>query len=205
LLCWFVIQMAFVQVELMNTDKHYLAEMSRLEASMSARTTLDPVGVHKVFMPLDTCGYLVNKRDWEILNKDKSLPDQTYMVTVFTRAHNDNPDKGVVVKIYDHDSEETSVMHIQGAVLQLICNGAGEPDLIRDITYALARAEAEEMGEVPADAGGDDGVDPNKKAVQLMDYLCDIFLPNIGVYFNEKKRLVPYLRITPSGYDALLA
>ena len=185
----------------MTTDKGFLHEYGKL-TSVTSNEVPKPVGIPKIFMPMDTCGYLIFRREMEILNKDKSLPDRNYIISVHTRSHNENPDGGLVIKIYDKDTEETSIMHIQPNALQLICNDAGEPDLLKDIGYALTQAE-EDLGDlIMADV---EKVDYGKKSVELMDYLCaDIVCINLGVFFNEQNKVVPYLRIVPKGLQSLI-
>ena len=184
----------------METDKGFLSDFG---AATKAVVEVDaPVGIPKVFMPMDTCGYLLHRREMEILNRDKSLPDKTYIVNVHTRSQTDNPDKGLVIKIFDKESEETSLMHIQGNALLLMCNDAGEPDLLKDITNSLNSADMDDWDDTNFAAS--EKVDHGQKAVELMDYLCDIILPNFGVFFNDRKKVVPYLRVTPKGLEGLM-
>ena len=159
-----------------------------------------PVGIPQVFMPLDTCGYLLHRRGMEIPNKDKTLRDIEYLVSVHTKSNDDNPDKGLVIKLYESEHEETVVLHIAGQVIGLMCNDAGEPDLLKDINYAIQAAEDEDLDALESKMVSlTDKGDYAVKSQKLMEYLCDIVLPFLGVFFDANKRTTPYLRCQPRG------
>jgi hypothetical protein len=62
-----------------------------------------PVGVPEVFLPLDTCGRVIHRRGMTISNTgDKNnVITKDYVVTIYTKSKNEEPERGLVIKLYE--------------------------------------------------------------------------------------------------------
>lgn len=192
-----------LEMELMAPSKGYLSEYVDVFApSASEAIQMRPVGVPTVFMPLDTCGYMLSRRGMRLRNKDAGglEKDRDYVVTVYTKSPSEHPERGLVVRIYERGHSETAVLHVGASEVMRLCDEAEEPELLHDIVRAQLSADEEKLDELEQrfEALTHKGVLLDR-ARRLIDYLSNIVLADLGVGCDPAGRLVPFLKSSPKG------
>lgn len=188
------------QVSLLGPKKGFVSEYMDVKAPDKGDANIRPVGVPQVFMPLDTCGYVLHRRGMTIVNKTPTLGSKDYIVTVFTKSPPEHPERGLVLKLYERGHSYTAVLHLGPSTLIKLCDDAGEPDLLRDLVRARELAEEEKL----------DGLETRFVALtskgelvarseRLVNQLVDIVLADLGVSSDPTDALVPYSKSAPRG------
>lgn len=163
---------------------------------------LRPVGLPGVFFPLDTCGRPLQRRGMALSNRDKqsSISSKEFIVTVYTKSMHENPERGLVVKLYDRSTSITSILHIGASELMRICDVAKEPDLLRDLVNAQVEEEGFEVDDI--EGGFKEFTDKGKaeKRTQgLCNLLVDIVLKDVGFLISSQDTVMPYIISSPKG------
>lgn len=191
-----------LNVELMRPNKGYISEYRQLKPDAAGDDILRPVGVPMIFMPTDTCGHILSRRGMQLPNKDKrnELNVLDYIVTAYTKSPMENPERGLVVKIYEKGSSYTAVLHVGPSELMRLCDLANEPDLIRDMIKSKEDSEAEVLDDFEK---GFEGVTVKGDLVHknnvIVNRLVDIVISNIGVEPTPDMKFTPYITSAPKG------
>ncbi len=163
---------------------------------------LRPVGLPGVFFPLDTCGRALHRRGMTLLNRDKEslTKSKEFIVTVYTKSVKENPERGLVVKMYDRSSSVTAILHIGASELIRMCNLVDEPDLLRDLVNAQIEEDGFNVDDI--EAGFKEFTEKGqveKKTQSLSNMLVDIVLKDIGFFISPQDTIVPYIVSAPKG------
>ncbi len=92
-----------LEVDLLGPGKDYVTDYQMVQPELPGSEGR-PVGVPGVFFPLDTCGRPLDRRGIMLKNRDKAKPSREFVVSIFTKSSNENPERGLVVKLYDRRS-----------------------------------------------------------------------------------------------------
>lgn len=156
-----------------------------------------PVGVPEVFLPLDTCGRVIHRRGMTMSNtEDKNnVVTKDYVVTIYTKSKNEEPERGLVIKLYERGKSDVAILHLGPSQCYRLVDEAGEPDLMRDIVAAKELMDGEDLDNLEVNfqtftKKGDIENERNK----LISLLCDIVLADLGVKTNPQQQLMPYIK-----------
>ena len=83
-------------------------------------------------MPLHVKGELISRKVITV-NVMPVRVDVEYVVSVYGCRKGSTPDKGIVVRMYERGTSDTSVLHIQPVEISRLCVEADELELLNDI------------------------------------------------------------------------
>lgn len=186
-------------MELLAPSKDYVTDYLQVGAGVPG-TEGRPVGIPGVFFPLDTCGRPLDRRGLTLQNQNKKKPAREFIVSIYTKSANENPERGLVVKLYERSTSSTAVLHVGASELINICARADEPDLLRDLVYAQEELDAVKLDDVEANfsAFSKKG-ELEGKTRKLTMYLMDIIVGELGFKDSPTNTVVPYIKSDPRG------
>jgi hypothetical protein len=190
-----------MHVVLLAPDKCFVTDYQQVSVPPPG-DAIRPVGIPAVFFPLDTCGRVVHRRGMALRCRDQHKPDRDFLVTVHTKSAAENPERGLVVKLYDRGVSSTSILHLGASEIMRQCVQADEPDLLSDMVLAKTMEQDEalaldeiEMGFTSITTKGE-----LEAATQRhVDRLLDIVLEDLGYLLDAQDHVVPYLRSVSRG------
>lgn len=186
-------------VDLLPPKKSFVSDYQEVEV-FTGLENVRPVGIPGVFFPLDTCGRILHRRGMTLKNGDKKKPDKDFIISVYTKSINENPERGLVVKLYDRGSSSNAVLHIGASEMINLCNRKDEPDLLRDLVYAKSEEDAFKLDEVETGFKAFTSKGDLENATRkLVDYLMDIVLSDLGFRYSPVDGVIPYLLSAPRG------
>jgi hypothetical protein len=83
-------------------------------------------------MPLHVKGELISRKVITV-NVMPVRVDVEYVVSIYGCRKGSTPDKGIVVRMYERGTSDTSVLHIQPVEISRLCVEADELELLNDI------------------------------------------------------------------------
>jgi len=160
-----------------------------------------PVGVPGVFFPLDTCGRPLHRVGMTLQNRQRTQPDRDFLITVYTKSMAENPERGLVIKLYDRSVCETSILHVGASELIRLCNAADEPDLLRDMVYAKNEEDGLHLDEIESGFSQLTLKGEMERATKLLvdKLVVDVMLTQLGFYISPQDSVVPYIKNAPRG------
>ncbi|RYH20765.1 hypothetical protein EON65_22480 [archaeon] len=190
-----------LHVVLLPPDKGFVSEYQYIRVPPPGEN-IRPVGLPTVFAPLDTCGVAIHRRGMTLFNRDRDTQPQQkeFLVTVYTKSPIENPERGLVIKLYDRATSQTSVLHLGPSELMRICSHADEPDLMADMVTAQVMqdqsiADVIEEGFKEFTKKGE----LESKTKSLVDIYVDVVLRDLGFYMSPLDTVVPYVLSAPKG------
>jgi hypothetical protein len=190
-----------MHVVLLPPDKGFVTDYQQV-AVPPPGDSIRPVGIPAVFFPLDTCGRVVHRRGMALRCRDRKLPDRDFLVTVHTKSAAENPERGLVVKLYDRAISSTSILHLGASEIMRQCLQADEPDLLSDMVLAKTMEQdlALALDEIETGFTAITAKGQLEAATQrFVDRLLDIVLADLGYLLDAQDHVVPYLRSVPRG------
>ena len=170
-----------------------------------------PVGIPECFLPLDTCGRMLHRRgmtltiDLDMNNiKGKKREDmkemKDFVVSVYTKSPGEEPEKGLIIKLYERGQSDTLIMHIGPNEVYRLADESGEPDLLKDIVNGKVAVDSEELDHLEKSF-----LDVTNKGEltnernKLINMLMDIVLNQLGVSTTAQEKYVPFIRSYKRG------
>eukprot|EP01034_Spumella_vulgaris_P022575 gene22575-28708_t len=190
-----------MHVVLLPPDKGFVTDYQQVSVPPPG-ADIRPVGIPAVFFPLDSCGRVVHRRGMALACRDKKQPDRDFLVTVYTKSDVENPERGLVIKLYDRAVSSTSILHLGASEIMRQCTQADEPDLLSDMVLAKTceMDEALALDEIESGFTAITVKGQLEAATQkLVDRLLDIVLSDLGYLLDAQDHVVPYLKSVPRG------
>jgi len=184
--------------------KDFLTEYAQVKEGVPGEE-VRPIGCPTCFMPPNTCGRMLHRRGMSLQHRTKNVEEAEFLITVYTISDLTGPERGLVIKVYDKTTSEMAILHLGYGEMQRLCNEAGEPDLIRDVTNALQEVNRIQLdkAEEPFDYLTERG-DASQAAKKILDLLIDIILSDIGVERSSTEHVIPYLKSQRRGFQIKL-
>jgi hypothetical protein len=135
-----------------------------------------------------------------IKNRDRLVEAKEFLVSVYTKTSEDFPDNGIVVKLYEQDTEETLILHIGNKFVKEMCTMAGRHMLLADIKEEMMKSRQETLDSLESELMSlTDKGDLVTSYMKKMGQLCDIILPFVGLHTDACGKLIPYLTYISRG------
>jgi hypothetical protein len=135
-----------------------------------------------------------------IKNRDRAIGAKDFLVSVYTKTSEDYPENGIIVKLYEQDTEGTLVLHVGGPNVVKMCEHANKPTLLESIRLEIVKSKQEMLDALENELMTlTDKGDLMTSYMKKMGQLCDIILPFVGLYSDACGKLIPYLTFTPRG------
>jgi hypothetical protein len=161
-----------------------------------------PVGHPTLYFPLDQCGRPLYRRGMTLLNRDQQggCPEKEFLVTIYSKSDIENPERGLIVKLYDRSTCETSILHIGASEMFRICDVADEPHLVQDLINAQVEEQGFQVDDI--EYGLKEFTDQGRvesNTATIRNILMDVVLKDLGFYMDAQDCVVPYILSAPRG------
>jgi len=97
-----------LRVDLLPPKKDFLSDYTDMQQLPGEEVAVRPVGIPGVFFPLDTCGRILHRRGMTLKLDGKNKTVREFVVSVYTKSEVENPERGLVIKLYDRNSSNNA-------------------------------------------------------------------------------------------------